>query len=224
MGSKNKLKRFKENETFKNVIQPKRDELLDGTFELKGHWNDKFFKNNHPIVLELGCGKGEYSVAMAQKFPDKNFVGVDIKGARFWRGAKTAIEEQIQNVGFLRMQIELITQAFVKDEVDEIWITFPDPQIKYKRTKHRMTNLTFLESYKNILKPEGTVNLKTDSEFMHGYTLGLLHGQGYEVLYANHNVYKLEGSPEEVTSIQTFYEKQYLEQNKPITYIRFKLK
>ena len=122
------------------------------------------------------------------------------------------------------VQIELVDYLFGKEEVSEIWITFPDPQIKYKRTKHRMTNTAFLERYKQILKPEGVVNLKTDSEFMHGYTLGLLHGAGHEVLYANHNVYKQEGSPEEVTSIQTFYESQYLEQNKPITYIRFKIK
>lgn len=223
MGSKNKLKRFKENETFANVFQPKRDELFGGTFSLKGNWNQKVFKNDNPLVLELGCGKGEYSIGLAQKYPNKNFIGIDIKGARFWRGAKTAIEDNIDNVAFLRIQIELIEYAFAKNEVDEIWITFPDPQIKYKRTKHRMTNITFLERYKKILKPEGVVNLKTDSEFMHGYTLGLLHGAGHEVLYANHNVYKQEGSPDEVTGIQTFYESQYLEQNKPITYVRFKI-
>lgn len=224
MGSKNKLRRFKENETFTNVVQPTRDELVSKNFNLKGNWNNAFFKNDHPLVLELGCGKGEYSVALAKKYPNKNFIGIDIKGARFWRGAKTAVEENISNVGFLRTQIELIDYAFAAQEVDEIWITFPDPQIKYKRTKHRMTNEAFLKRYKTILKPEGVVNLKTDSEFMHGYTLGLLHGAGHEVLYANHNVYKQEGSPEEVTSIQTFYESQYLEQNKPITYIRFKIK
>ncbi|WP_203256041.1 tRNA (guanosine(46)-N7)-methyltransferase TrmB [Hyunsoonleella ulvae] len=223
MGSKNKLKRFKENETFANVFQPTREVLVNSEYELKGQWRKKFFKNNNPIVLELGCGKGEYSVALAQKYPDKNFIGVDIKGARFWRGAKTAIEESLANVAFLRTQIELIDHAFAENEVDEIWITFPDPQIKYKRTKHRLTNLEFLKRYKQILKPSGLVNLKTDSEFMHGYTLGLLHGAGHEVLYANHNVYKQEGSPEEVTSIQTFYESQYLEQNKPITFIRFKI-
>ncbi len=224
MGSKNKLKRFKENETFANVIQPSRDELVQSNFKLKGNWRASFFKNDNPLVLELGCGKGEYSVALAKKYPNKNFIGIDIKGARFWRGAKTAIEENIPNVGFLRTQIELIDHAFAENEVDEIWITFPDPQIKYKRTKHRMTNAAFLERYKKILTKDGVVNLKTDSEFMHGYTLGLLHGAGHEVLYANHNVYKQEGSPEEVTSIQTFYESQYLEQNKPITYIRFKIK
>ncbi len=224
MGSKNKLRRFKENETFPNVIQPSRDELVTDSFQYKGHWKSSFFKNTNPLVLELGCGKGEYSVALAKKYPEKNFVGIDIKGARFWRGAKTAIEEGIPNVGFLRTQIELVDFAFGENEVDEIWITFPDPQIKYKRTKHRMTNSQFLKRYKTILKPDGIVNLKTDSEFMHGYTLGLLHGEGHEVLYANHDVYKQEGSPEEVTSIQTFYESQYLEHNKPITYIRFKIK
>lgn len=223
MGSKNKLKRFKENETFANVVQPKREALLASDFYLKGHWRDTFFKNNNPLVLELGCGKGEYSVGLAKRFPDKNFIGIDIKGARFWRGAKTALEENISNVGFLRTQIELLEYAFAENEVDEIWITFPDPQIKYKRTKHRMTNARFLERYKKVLKPDGVVNLKTDSEFMHGYTLGLLHGAGHEVLYANHDVYKQEGSPEEVTAIQTFYEQQYLEVGKAITYIRFKI-
>jgi tRNA (guanine-N7-)-methyltransferase len=224
VGSKNKLKRFKENETFANVFQPNREELTQGTFSLKGKWNEMIFKNENPLVLELGCGKGEYSIGLAKKYPNKNFIGIDIKGARFWRGAKTAVEEDIDNVAFLRIQIELIAYVFAEKEVDEIWITFPDPQIKYKRTKHRMTNSEFLDRYKKILKPEGVVNLKTDSEFMHGYTLGLLHGAGHEVLYANHNVYKHEGSPEEVTGIQTFYESQFLEQSKLITYIRFKIR
>lgn len=224
MGSKNKLKRFRENETFTNVFQPTRKELVNQNYALKGNWNATYFKNSNPLVLELGCGKGEYSVALAQKYPNKNFIGIDIKGARFWRGAKTAIEKNIPNVVFIRTQIELIDCVFAENEIDEIWITFPDPQIKYKRTKHRMTNSVFLQKYKKILKKEGIVNLKTDSEFMHGYTLGLLHGEGHEVLYANHDVYKQEGSPEDVTGIQTFYEIQYLEQNKPITYIRFKIK
>lgn len=223
MGSKNKLKRFKDNETFHNVYQPTREEVLQG-YKLRGEWNREVFKNDHPVVLELGCGKGEYTVGLARRFPEKNFIGIDIKGARFWRGAKTAIEEGVQNAVFLRTQIELIEYAFAEGEVDEIWITFPDPQIKYKRTKHRMTNQEFLERYKKILKPEGLVHLKTDSEFMHGYTLGLLHGQGHEVLYANHHVYKNEGAPAEVLEIQTFYEQQYLEQDKAITYIRFRLK
>lgn len=224
VGSKNKLKRFKENETFNNVFQPTREEVVGDLFPLKGKWNSEFFKNDHPLVLELGCGKGEYSVGLAERYPNKNFVGIDIKGARFWRGAKTAVETGLHNVAFIRTQIELIYHIFAENEVDEIWITFPDPQIKYKRTKHRMTNSEFLQLYKKILKKDGVVNLKTDSEFMHGYTLGLLHGEGHEVLYANHNVYVNEGSPEEVTAFQTFYEKQYLEINKAITYIRFRIK
>lgn len=224
VGSKNKLKRFSENETFTNVFQPTREEVVANEFPLKGKWNSDFFKNNNPIVLELGCGKGEYSVGLAEKFPNKNFIGIDIKGARFWRGAKTAVESGMNNVAFVRTQIELIQHIFAKDEVSEIWITFPDPQIKYKRTKHRMTNSEFLNNYKQILKPNGLMHLKTDSEFMHGYTLGILHGESHEVIYANHNIYKNEGAPAEVTEIQTFYENQYLEVNKPITYIQFKIK
>ena len=221
MGSKNKLKRFAENETFFNVIQPTREEILAG-FKFKGKWS-LFFKNDNPIVLELGCGKGEYTVGLAKLNPDKNYIGIDIKGARFWRGAKTAIEDNLSNVAFIRTQIELVDELFAHGEVSEIWITFPDPQIKYKRTKHRMTNGIFLKRYQNIVKPDGLMHLKTDSEFMHGYTLGLLHGLGYEVIYANHDVYKNEGSPAEVLKIQTFYENQYLEKGKPITYIQFRM-
>ncbi|MDR0227693.1 MAG: tRNA (guanosine(46)-N7)-methyltransferase TrmB [Flavobacteriaceae bacterium] len=223
MGSKNKLKRFRENETFDNVIQPTREEMI-AELHLKGKWGKELFKNDNPIVLELGCGKGEYTVELAKRFPEKNFIGIDIKGARFWRGAKTAVESGINNVAFLRTQIELIEYAFAQGEVSEIWITFPDPQIKYKRTKHRLTNSEFLKRYKNILTADGIMNLKTDSEFMHGYTLGLLHGEGHEVLYANHHIYKNEGAPAVVTEIQTFYESQYLEQNKAITYIQFRIK
>jgi len=224
VGSKNKLKRFKENETFVNVIQPTREEAVNNTLDLKGNWRTEFFKNDNPIVLELGCGKGEYAVNLAKAYPEKNFLGVDIKGARFWRGAKTALEEDLKNVGFLRTQIELIDRFFEPDEVDEIWITFPDPQIKYKRTKHRLTNTEFLDKYKQILKPEGIMHLKTDSEFMHGYTLGLLHGLGETIEYAHHDVYGSEGAPQEVTSIQTFYEKQYLAKDKKITYVQFRFR
>ena len=224
MGSKNKLKRFRENETFANVVQPTRAEVTGGNFKLKGSWKQAFFKNANPLVLELGCGKGEYSVNLARKYPDKNFLGIDIKGARFWRGAKTALAENLDNVGFLRTQIELIDHIFAANEVDEIWITFPDPQIKYKRTKHRLTNEEFLQKYKRVLKGEGIVHLKTDSEFMHGYTLGLLHGLGEDIEYAHHDVYGNAHSPEEVVSIQTFYESQYLEEDKKITYVRFKFR
>lgn len=224
VGSKNKLKRFKENETFSNVVQPSREEVLEGSWELKGNWRKDFFKNEDPLILELGCGKGEYTINLAKLYPDSNFLGLDIKGARFWRGAKTAIQENIPNVGFLRTQIELVDFIFEENEVDEIWITFPDPQIKYKRTKHRLTNFEFLQKYRKILKPGGVVHLKTDSEFMHGYTLGLLHGMNEIVEFAAHDVYGSDGSPYVVTEIQTFYEQQYLEQGKKITYLRFRFR
>ena len=148
----------------------------------------------------------------------------DIKGARLWRGAKTVTEDGMPNAGFLRTQIELIDRCFAPDEVDEIWITFPDPQIKYRRTKHRLTGEGFLEKYTRILKKDGLIHLKTDSAFLHGYTLGLLHGLGHEVLYAQHDLYRDDNAPEELKTIQTFYEKKYLETQTPITYIRFRLK
>ncbi len=222
MGSKNKLKRFEENKTFDNVIQPTREEILN-SFNLKGNWHS-LFKNNNPIVLELGCGKGEYTVALAKIHPERNFIGIDIKGARFWRGAKTATTEKLENVIFLRTQIELVEKVFASGEVAEIWITFPDPQIKYKRTKHRMVNTNFLKMYQNILTENGLVHLKTDSEFLHGYLLGILHEGKHEVLYAHHDIYNSSGAPKEVTAVQTFYEKQYLSQNKAITYVRFRTK
>ena len=143
MWSKNKLKRFKENEGFNNVFQPSREDLLNDKFNLRGNWNRVVFKNRNPIVVELGCGKGEYTLGLAKMFPEKNFIGIDIKGARFWKGAKTSLSEKINNVVFIRTQIELIENIFLMDEISEIWITFPDPQIKYKRTKHRLVNMDF---------------------------------------------------------------------------------
>lgn len=222
MGSKNKLKRFRENKTFPNVIQPDRNALLNGGFGQRGNWGE-FFGNDRPIVLELGCGKGEYTLGLARRNPGVNYIGVDIKGARIWRGAKTALEEQLTNVAFLRTHIELIDLAFGPCEISEIWITFPDPQIKYKRTKHRMTNLQFLDKYRNILAPGGVVHLKTDSEFMHGYTLGILHASDIPVTYSNHDIYHNAGAPEAALEIQTFYEEQYLQADKPITYLSFTL-
>lgn len=222
MGSKNKLRRFRENETFLNVIQPSRDEITEG-FAFKGQWHS-FFKNNNPITLELGCGKGEYTIALAKQHPNRNFIGVDIKGARFRRGAKTAVTEAITNVAFLRIQIELIDQCFEKDEVNELWITFPDPQIKYKRTKHRLTNPEFLKKYSHILEPSGVINLKTDSEFLFGYTLGIIESGNHELLYAHHDIYKNTEAPTDAINTQTFYEKQFLELKKAITYLKFKPK
>jgi len=222
LGSKNKLKRFKENETFFNVIQPSRKEITEG-FVLKGKWQNHF-KNQNPITLELGCGKGEYTIALARKYPNRNFIGIDIKGARFWRGAKTALKENITNVAFLRTQIELINLCFDADEVNEIWITFPDPQIKFKRTKHRLTNPEFLKKYHHILEPSGIIHLKTDSEFLFGYTLGLIQEAKHKLLYAHHNIYNNPHAPLEAVNTQTFYENKFLERKKPITYLKFRLK
>ena len=222
---KNKLARFAENKILPNVFQPTRDEALDH-YPLKGKWRTEVFKNQNPIVLELGCGKGEYSVGLAKSFPGKNFIGIDIKGARFWFGAKEAVEKNLNNVAFLRTQIELVDCFFDHDEVDEIWITFPDPQIKYRRTKHRMTHPDFLDRYKKILKKDGIVHLKTDSEFLHGYTLGLLQGQGHEIISAHHDIY---GAPEYepgtplLREIKTYYEGLFEAKGKTITYIKFKI-
>lgn len=223
---KNKLARFAENKTLPNVFQPTREEALNN-YPLKGKWRSEVFKNHNPIVLELGCGKGEYSVGLAKSFPDKNFIGIDIKGARFWFGAKEAVEKKLNNVAFLRTQIELVDCFFDHDEVDEIWITFPDPQIKYRRTKHRMTHPDFLDRYKKILKKDGIVHLKTDSEFLHGYTLGLLQGQGHEIISAHHDIY---GAPEYepgtplLREIKTYYEGLFSAKGKTITYLKFRIK
>ena len=223
---KNKLARFAENKTLPNVFQPTREEALHN-FHLKGKWRSEVFKNQNPIVLELGCGKGEYSVGLAKAFPEKNFIGIDIKGARFWFGAKEAIENNLNNAAFLRTQIELVDCFFDHDEVDEIWITFPDPQIKYRRTKHRMTHPDFLERYKKILKKDGIMHLKTDSEFLHGYTLGLLQGAGHEIISAHHDIY---GAPEYepgtplLREIKTYYEGLFSAKGKTITYIKFRIK
>ena len=222
---KNKAARFRENTILPNVIQPTRDQSING-FEHKGKWKE-FFGNDNPIVLELGCGKGEYSVGLANAFPDKNFIGVDIKGARFWFGAKEAIEKNLNNVAFLRTQIELIDNLFAENEVSEIWITFPDPQIKYRRTKHRLTNPEFLAMYRRILKPDGIIHLKTDSEYLHRYTLGLLQGLGHEILTAHHDIYgAAEYQPDTplLKDIRTYYEELFSAKGKTITYIKFKLK
>ena len=222
MGSKNKLKRFIENESFDNVIQPSRDDLIKFNFVFRGKWKKKVFKNSNPIVLELGCGKGEYTVNLAKLNPNKNYIGIDIKGARFWRGAKTSIEEKLENVIFLRTQIELLDFVFEKNEIDEIWLTFPDPQIKFQRRKHRLTNTKFLSIYKNILNDSGIIHLKTDSEFLHGYTLGKLEEMSINPIVSNHDIYKNSNAPDEATQIQTHYEKIYLNEGKKITYLNFK--
>ena len=220
MGSKNKLKRFKENLNFTNLIQPTRDDLIEKNFELRGKWNS-FFKNDNPIVLELGCGKGEYTTELAKLNPNKNYIGIDIKGARIWKGAKESIQNNLNNVCFIRTQIELIDKIFFKQEISEIWITFPDPQQKIQRKKHRLTNVVFMSMYKKILKKGGVVNLKTDSEFLHGYTLGIIEGMGIDPIFSNHDIYSNNNAPKEVLEIKTFYEKKFID-SKKITFLKFK--
>lgn len=222
MSAKNKLQRFAENETFSNVIQPNFEEIFQKDYSLKNNWNSTYWKNENPIVLELGCGKGEYTVALAEKFPQKNFIGIDIKGARFWRGAKTAIEKGFANVAFLRTRIEFISSFFGKNEIDEIWITFPDPQLREKRAKKRLTSPRFLNMYLNILNPNAVVNLKTDSKELFDYTKALLEYNNHEIIIATDDLYNSTYCTEDL-SIKTHYESYYLTQGKKITYLQFKI-
>lgn len=219
---KNKLKKFAENETFENMVQAPRADLLENGLGLKGKWNKEFFKNDNPIVLELGCGKGEYTVGLGEKYPEKNFIGVDIKGARMWRGARTAIDNKMSNIGFLRTQIELIHTCFDKGEISEIWITFPDPQIKYRRRKKRLTAPDMLQIYRQVLKDDAILHLKTDSQFLHGYTLGIIEGFGHEVLDSSYDI-DAQKSDDELLKIRTNYESIFRDKGMTITYIQFRL-
>ena len=227
---KNKLKKFAEMETFSNVFQCGARELLPSSqvHEMAGHWRDAFFHNDHPIVLELGCGRGEYTVGLAQKYPDKNFIGVDIKGARMWTGAKQAVEHGITNAAFLRTNIEIITSFFAKDEVDEIWITFCDPQMK-KATK-RLTSTYFMQRYQQIVKSGGLIHLKTDSPFLFAYTTEMLRLNPYPVLCETDDLYADKSDEtgknrllEDARALQTHYEKQWLDRGLSIKYLEWQL-
>ena len=211
---KDKLRRFAEIETFANVYQ------LDAGKALKGNWSNMHFKNDAPLVLELACGKGEYTVNLAQLFPAKNFIGIDYKGNRIWRGAKTAIEEGINNVAFLRIQIEQILDYFDADEVSEIWITFPDPQPQISREKKRLTAPRFLEKYKVILQESASINLKTDNDDFYAFTLETIEQLGLTLHVRTEDLYRSD-LVDEVLSIKTYYEKKYLTHNKNINYVRF---
>ena len=218
---KNKLARFAENETFANLFQLTYEQVTKEGFALKGKWNEDFFKNDNPIVLELGCGKGEYTVGLAKKYPNKNFIGIDIKGARLWRGCKTSNEDKMTNVAFVRTHIQMIESYFAQNEVSEIWITFPDPQLK--KPNKRLTCERFLKLYKNILKQDGIVHLKTDSQELYEYTKDeVLIPSKREILYNTNDLYNSDFK-EDVIEIQTFYESMYLKIGKPITYLKFKL-
>lgn len=219
---KNKLRKFAENETFKNMVQAPRTDLLENGLHLKGKWHKEFFKNDRPIVLELGCGKGEYTVGLGKQFPKKNFIGIDIKGARMWRGARTATDNKMTNIGFLRTHIELIHNCFAKGEVSEIWITFPDPQIKYRRRKKRLTAPDMLEMYRSILADDAVIHLKTDSQFLYGYTLGIIEGYGHTVLDSSYDIDRQKAS-NQLLKIKTNYEGIFRAKGMAITYLKFQL-
>lgn len=211
---KDKLRRFAEIATFKNVFE------LEQGKALKGKWNENHFLNSKPLVLELACGKGEYSVNLARLFPEKNFIGIDYKGNRIWRGAKTAIEDGIENVAFLRIQIEHILEYFDPGEVSEIWITFPDPQPQISREKKRLTFPGFLAKYKIILKHEGILHLKTDNDALHAYTHEKIAELGLQLHVRTEDLYRSDFA-DEVLSIKTYYEKKYLADEKNINYLKF---
>lgn len=218
---KNKLKKFAEMETFGCVLQYPREVLLREGFPYFGKWNDEVFKNKGLITLELGCGKGEYTVGLAKANPDRNYIGVDVKGARMWSGAKEAEENGIGNASFLRAEIENIDKFFAPGEVDEIWITFPDPQMQ--KTRKRLTSTRFLKMYGKFLKPGGLINLKTDSPFLFEYTKRLAELNGFEIEFITDDLYG-SGKADPVTSIKTYYESQWLSRGKKIKLIKMRVK
>lgn len=218
---KGKLSKFEEMKTFRNVFQPVFEEVFQKDFPLKKRWARTHFGNGHPIVLELGCGKGEYTVGLARKYPDKNFIGVDIKGARIWTGAKEAHEKGIDNVAFIRTRIEFIGSFFGPSEIDEIWLTFPDPQLKKRRNKKRLTAPHFINTYGTFLKDGGLIHLKTDNAALYRYTRDLAIYNECPVLYETGDLYNDTGML--AHGIQTFYEKQYIEQGLPIHYLQFSI-
>ena len=220
---KNKLKKFAEMETFTNVFQCGARELLPDSqiYPMAGHWRERFFHNNNPIVLELGCGRGEYTVGLARKYSDKNFIGVDIKGARMWAGAKEAETDGLKNVAFLRTNIEIITSFFSENEVEEIWITFCDPQMK-KATK-RLTSTWFMKRYQQFVNDGGLIHLKTDSPFLYTYTREMLRLNEYSVLADTGDLYSQQTAYDDAKSLQTHYEKQWLDRGMTIKYLEWQL-
>lgn len=220
--TKRKLYRFQENKTFKNLFQYTYSDLHEKGFPLKGRWHEAYFKNQNPILLELGCGKGEYTLEMALQNTNKNYIGIDIKGARLWRGCKTATEKHLKHVAFIRTKINWITHFFDSSEIDEIWLTFPDPQPQKSREKKRLTSPPFLDLYRQILNNRGTIHLKTDNQHLYQYTLEIINQQRHELLFAAADIYNSD-LDNEATAIQTFYEKKFLEQGNPITYLKFRL-
>lgn len=217
---KNKLAKFDDMAGYPHVFQYPFGVLKEQGFPMQGHWKEQFFKNDHPIVLELGCGKGEYTVGLGRLFPEKNFIGVDIKGARMWSGAKESLESGMTNVAFLRTSIELIAHFFAPGEVSEIWITFPDPQMK--KVNKRLTSTRFMKLYREILSGDGLIHLKTDSNFMFTYTKYMLEANALPVEFITDDLYH-SGMDDDILSIRTYYEQQWLDRGLNIKYIKFRL-
>ena len=218
--AKNKLQRFSEIRNFQNVIELGYNDIFDS--KISGTWNKDIFLNNNPVVLELACGKGEYAIGLAEKNPNKNYVGIDIKGERIWKGAKVALKMKLDNVRFLRTRIEHLNFIFAEDEISEIWITFPDPFLKKSKSNKRLTSLRFLEIYKKMLVKEGVVHLKTDSQDLYSYTLDVLNHKKHKVLESFININDIKKSNQDL-DIMTYYEKKFILIGKPITYIKFML-
>lgn len=221
---KGKLAKFADMERYENVFQYPYSVIDNVPFEMKGRWREDYFHNNNPIVLELGCGKGEYTVELAQLYPDINFIGVDIKGSRMWTGATLALERKLGNVAFLRTNIELIERFFGDGEVQEIWLTFSDPQIK--KVSKRLTSTSFLERYRKFLTDNGIIHLKTDSNFLFTYTTHVVSHNALPLLFRTEDLYHTEGLDEETTkilSIRTYYESMWIERGLNIRYMKFRL-
>lgn len=218
--AKNKLQKFADMRSYPHVFEYPYSVAENVPFEMKGSWNKEHFGNDNPIVLELGCGRGEYTVSLARLFPEKNFIGVDIKGARMWSGATEALQAGLKNTAFLRTNIEIIDRFFAPGEVDEIWLTFPDPQMK-KATK-RLTSTWFMERYRKFLKPGGVIHLKTDSNFMFTYTRLMVEENHFPVLCMTEDLYHAD-LVDSILSIQTYYEQQWLQRGLNIRYIKFQL-
>lgn len=222
--SKGKLQKFAEMETFKNVFQYPYSVVSEVPFEMKGNWRNQYFHNDNPIVMELGCGKGEYTVGLARMYPNINFIGVDIKGARMYTGAKQALEEGLDNVAFLRTNIEIIDRFFGKDEVQEIWLTFSDPQMK--NVHKRLTSTFFMERYRHFMVDNGIVHLKTDSNFLFTYTTYMVQKNRLPILQRTEDLYNTEGLDErtkDILGIHTYYENQWIERGLSIKYMKFLL-
>ncbi|HRG38703.1 MAG TPA: tRNA (guanosine(46)-N7)-methyltransferase TrmB [Bacteroidia bacterium] len=222
--AKRKLKKFAEVSAFENCFFLSFEGSKEEGLPLKGKWHKEYFKNNHPIVVELGCGKGEYTVGLAKRFPEKNFIGVDIKGNRIWTGAKTAIENKMSNVAFIRTRIDFIESCFSKGEVDEIWITFPDPQPQKTRVRNRLTNMMFINRYKIILKDGGYVNLKTDNEPFYEFTKEVIAENNLKLIDSTNDLYADTAVRDEaLTNIKTYYEKKFSDLGFKICYLKFQL-